>query len=83
MGAVVAALQGTSLDTGISLENINKLNDYWVQVREMYSPFESGQKSAGGKEVFCEIYTIAADVYIHEMPGGQYTNLMFQASVST
>jgi len=67
MGAVVAALQGTSLDTKIDLESINKLNDYWINVREIYAPFESGQKSAG------------ADVYIHEMPGGQYTNLLFQA----
>src|SRR5687767_7611558 len=37
MGAVVAALEGTDLDTGISLESIAKLNDYWIQVRELYS----------------------------------------------
>lgn len=49
MGAIVAALQGTEKDTGVNLDNLLKLNDYWIQVREMYAPFESGQKSAGGK----------------------------------
>ncbi len=51
MGAIVAALEGSELDTGVSLDNVFKLNDYWLQVREQYSPFdavESGQKSAGG-----------------------------------
>ena len=48
MGAVVAALQGTNLDTGLKLENLMKLNDYWINVREIYAPFESGQKLAGG-----------------------------------
>jgi len=35
--------------------------------RGIYAPFESGQKSG------------SADVYVHEMPGGQYTNLLFQS----
>lgn len=68
MGAVVASLKNTPLDTGIDMMKMNQLNDYWQQVRELYAPFESGQKSAG------------SDVYFHEMPGGQYTNLLFQAS---
>lgn len=67
MGAVVASLKGTELDTGISLDAVSKLNDYWNDVRGVYAPFESGQKSG------------SSDVYFHEMPGGQYTNLMYQS----
>ncbi|KAG9307072.1 hypothetical protein G9A89_016900 [Geosiphon pyriformis] len=67
MGAVVSALENTNLGTGIRLEDVHALNGYWEQVRMLYSCFESG--------------VLAADssVYEHEMPGGQYTNLMFQA----
>ena len=43
-------------------------NEYWEECRGLYAPFESGQKSG------------SADVYIHEMPGGQYTNLLYQSS---
>ncbi|CAK4507169.1 unnamed protein product [Aphanomyces euteiches] len=68
MGAIVAALQNTELDTGIKSEQINEINDYWETMRGVYAPFESGQKSG------------SADVYHHEMPGGQYTNLLFQSN---
>ena len=68
LGALVASTARTDLDTGISLEEVSALNDYWEECRGLYSPFESGQKSG------------SADVYIHEMPGGQYTNLLFQSS---
>ncbi|MCA9708645.1 MAG: pyruvate carboxylase subunit B, partial [Myxococcales bacterium] len=67
MGAVVAALRGTARDTELSLEVLQGLEDYWEQARQLYAPFESGLKSG------------SADVYFHEMPGGQYTNLQFQA----
>jgi len=67
MGAIVSALQKSPLDTGIDLDHITRISDYWQDVRLLYSLFESGQKSAG------------ADVYFHEMPGGQYTNLLFQS----
>jgi pyruvate carboxylase len=67
MGAIVASLQGTELDTGIDPQNVAQLNDYWEQVRGMYAPLESGQKSG------------SSDVFHHEMPGGQYTNLLFQS----
>lgn len=40
---------------------------YWEECRALYAPFESGQKSG------------SSDVYINEIPGGQYTNLMFQS----
>ena len=67
MGAIVAALRGTKLDTGLDLERVQGLATYWEQARQLYAPFESGLKSG------------SADVYFHEMPGGQYTNLQFQA----
>jgi pyruvate carboxylase len=68
LGALVASTAGTSLDTGLSLREISAVNDYWEECRGLYAPFESGQKTG------------SADVYIHEMPGGQYTNLLFQST---
>ncbi|TPV96487.1 MAG: pyruvate carboxylase, partial [Myxococcales bacterium FL481] len=67
LGAVVAGLEGTERDTKLDLDAIDTINGYWEQVRGLYAPFESGLKSG------------SADVYVHEMPGGQYTNLQFQA----
>jgi pyruvate carboxylase len=67
MGALIGSTQGTPLDTGLDMPKILKLNTFWEQTRGLYSPFESGIKAG------------SADVYIHEMPGGQYTNLKFQA----
>ena len=67
LGAVVGALQGTEYDTNLDLSQITAVNDYWEETRGLYAPFESGQKSG------------SADVYDHEMPGGQYTNLLFQS----
>ncbi|MEM6996782.1 MAG: pyruvate carboxylase, partial [Myxococcota bacterium] len=67
MGAVVAALRGTERDTGLSLDALQGLENYWEQTRQLYAPYESGLKSG------------STDVYLHEMPGGQYTNLQFQA----
>lgn len=68
MGAVVAALQGSKHDTQIDFNQINAVNEYWEAMRGAYAPFESGQKSG------------SADVYLHEMPGGQYTNLLYQST---
>ncbi len=67
MGAIVAAMQGAPRACEVDLEAIGGLADYWEQTRQLYAPFESGLKSG------------SADVYLHEMPGGQYTNLQFQA----
>jgi len=69
MGAFVAALQGSDLDTGFDLENISKYSSYWEQTRNFYGPFECTKTMRSGN----------ADVYLHEIPGGQYTNLQFQA----
>jgi len=59
MGAVVASLRGTPLDTGVDMRKMSAVNDYWEQTRALYAPFESGQKSG------------SPDVYAHEIPGGQ------------
>lgn len=68
MGAIVAALQNHHLATGIKVEDLSPLIEYWESTRYSYQSFESGQKSG------------SAEVYTHEMPGGQYTNLHFQTS---
>jgi pyruvate carboxylase len=67
MGALVSVLSGTDLDTGIDKSLIGPLNTYWENTRNMYLPFESGQLSG------------SSDVYEHEIPGGQYTNLLYQS----
>jgi len=69
MGAFVAALQGSELDTGLDLKEISKYSAYWEQTRNYYGPFECTSTMRSGN----------ADVYNHEIPGGQYTNLQFQA----
>ena len=67
LNSLVAALANTERDSGLDLESLNRLSDYWEQVREFYYPFEEGMKAP------------TAEVYEHEMPGGQYTNLRQQA----
>jgi hypothetical protein len=67
MGAVCMALEQTSLGTGIRHEDIQALNMYWSQVRMLYSCFEANVRASD------------SSVFDHEMPGGQYTNLMVRA----
>merc|ERR1719228_2532635 len=69
MGAFVASLQGSNLDTGFNLEKISAYSGFWEQTRTLYGPFECTKTMRSGN----------ADVYLHEIPGGQYTNLQFQA----
>lgn len=66
--SMVAMMQGHERENKIDLELLNRQSDYWEVVREYYYPFESGLKAG------------TAEVYEHEMPGGQYTNLMQQAA---
>lgn len=68
LNSVVAALQHTERDTGLDLEAMNEFSDYWEHVREFYKPFDTAPKTG------------SAEVYLHEMPGGQYTNLKEQAA---
>lgn len=67
MNTLVEALRFTDRDTGLSGETLDSLAVYWRGVREFYTPFESPTLAAG------------ADLYRHEMPGGQYTNLYEQS----
>ncbi len=63
MNAVVAALAGTERDTGLELDRLQYLTDYWEDVRKRYDSFDVG--------ITCP----ATDIYRYEIPGGQYTNL--------
>lgn len=90
MGAIIASLQGTELDTGdnyiviikfnsiiqkrffisgLQLKEVSQYSAYWEQARTLYAPFECTTTMKSGN----------ADVYLNEIPGGQYTNLQFQA----
>ncbi len=63
LNSIVAALAGQERDTGLDLEELQKLSDYWEDVRPYYHSFEGAIKSP------------ATDIYRYEIPGGQYTNL--------
>jgi pyruvate carboxylase len=67
LNALVAALAGSERETGLDLARLQSLAEYWQEVRCWYHPWESDLKAG------------SADVYLHEMPGGQYTNLRQQA----
>ncbi|KAF0039152.1 hypothetical protein F2P81_009636 [Scophthalmus maximus] len=69
MGAIVACAKGTELDTGIALEKVFDYSEYWEVARGLYAPFDCTATMKSGN----------ADVYENEIPGGQYTNLHFQA----
>ncbi|HXH03091.1 MAG TPA: pyruvate carboxylase, partial [Candidatus Competibacteraceae bacterium] len=67
LGAIVEALRGSERDPLLPREGLRAISHYWEGVRQHYSAFESDIRSG------------TADVYRHEMPGGQYTNLREQA----
>ena len=67
LGAIVAALAHTDRSTHLDTAAIQVISRYWEEVREQYRAFEP------------EIRSGASEVYVHEMPGGQYTNLREQA----
>lgn len=68
LNSVVAALDGQERDTGLDLNALNEMSDYWEEVLEFYRPFNTSPRAG------------SAEVYIHEMPGGQFTNLKEQAN---
>lgn len=68
MGSLVSALSSHSRKSRLKNESIQKISAFWELTREYYYPFESGLKSGSD------------DVYQHEIPGGQYSNLRRQAS---
>ena len=67
LNTLIEALRSTPRDPGLAAGHLDSLADYWRAVREFYTPFESPALPAG------------SDLYRHEMPGGQYTNLYQQA----
>ncbi|HLX63215.1 MAG TPA: pyruvate carboxylase [Planctomycetota bacterium] len=67
LNAIVSQLKGGPRDTGLDIPSLNKIGDYFENVRKFYYPFESDMRAG------------TAEVYEHEMPGGQYTNLQQQA----
>jgi pyruvate carboxylase len=67
LNALVEALRYTERDTGLDYESLEATAEYWETVRDYYRPFETGQRAS------------SAEVYLHEMPGGQATNLQEQA----
>ncbi len=67
LNSIVAALQHTERDTSLELDALNACADYWETARTWYRPFDNAPPAG------------TAEVYLHEMPGGQYTNLREQA----
>jgi pyruvate carboxylase len=67
LNTLVETLRFTDRDTGLDFDTLQATADYWADVRKQYRAFETGMLAA------------SADVYRHEMPGGQYTNLFAQA----
>jgi pyruvate carboxylase len=67
LGSIVEALRNTERDTGLEPARIREVSDYWEAVRMQYAAFESDMRAG------------ASEVYLHEMPGGQFTNLKEQA----
>ncbi|KAF6235833.1 hypothetical protein HO173_006028 [Letharia columbiana] len=68
VGALLASLEGTGLEPGLNGHHVRAIDTYWAQLRLLYSPFEAGLTGPD------------PEVYEHEIPGGQLTNLIFQAS---
>lgn len=68
LNSIVAALQHTPRDTGLDPDALQEFSDYWAAVRGIYKPFDTSEPYG------------TAEVYLHEMPGGQYTNLKEQAT---
>ena len=63
LNSVVAALQNSDRDTGLDPDKLQKIAEYWRDVRPVYGGFES------------ELVTSTAEIYKYEIPGGQYSNL--------
>ena len=67
INTVAEALRFTPRDPGLTRQDLDDIADYWRAARDFYTPFEGQALPA------------TADLYNHEMPGGQYTNLFQQA----
>ena len=67
LNSIVHALRNAPRSTGLDVDALNQLSIYWEAVRQYYSPFDTSPPFG------------SAEVYQHQMPGGQYTNLREQA----
>ena len=67
LNSIVHALKNAPRSTGLDVDALNQLSIYWEAVRQYYSPFDTSPPFG------------SAEVYEHQMPGGQYTNLREQA----
>ena len=67
LNSMIAVMQGQPREQAYDLPSLNQYANYWEDVREIYYPFESGLKAG------------TAEVYEHEIPGGQYSNLRPQS----
>jgi len=67
LGTIVEALTHTERETGLDISAVREISNYFEAVRAHYVAFESGMQAP------------ASEVYLHEMPGGQFTNLKAQA----
>jgi acetyl-CoA carboxylase carboxyl transferase alpha subunit len=66
LNAFVAMMNGGPRDTGIDYMDLEPYDMYWMRVRSMYGIYESGMLSG------------SARVFEHQIPGGQYSNLLVQ-----
>ena len=66
LNSIVASLQHSDRDTGLDSDGLQKISEYWKDVRPVYKDFES------------ELQTASAEIYKYEIPGGQYSNLQAQ-----
>lgn len=66
LNSIVASLQHSDRDTGLDSDGLQKISEYWRDVRPVYKGFES------------ELQTASAEIYKYEIPGGQYSNLQAQ-----
>ncbi|MCK0167388.1 pyruvate carboxylase [Jannaschia sp. S6380] len=66
-GTILAALKDDPRNPGLDEVAVRQMSDYWEAVRAQYLAFESGMQAP------------SSEVYLHEMPGGQFTNLKAQA----
>ena len=68
LNSICASMDGNERDPGLDIDALNEMSDYWEEVLDYYQPFNTSPRSG------------SAEVYIHEMPGGQFTNLKEQAN---
>ena len=67
LGSVLETLRNTERMSSVKVEEVRDISNYWQNVRQQYSAFDEGMSYP------------ASEVYLHEMPGGQFTNLLNQA----